>query len=272
MLSFEGNEQGPPSPVLRRDGRRSCRPDGAWAESTGCGSTAAGASASRAACTAGTADPDLPHRHQLRSGRRHRHRPSGQPRGQPEAGRFRGDGGRQAPGDSDLQTDQRLREHRCRQRAAAAGTHRHRRAGGSGTGRCTAVRGVPRRLSRAPRKQHARARSDRAVRREPAAASRHGGDHVPVVVDQRCAPLPESQRDGERHPRVHRPEVRLHAAEHVRRELRSLRLDHRGRADSQRRDADRAQGPDRQNGRTARGSQGHHPHQRRVHQCRCPRR
>ena len=49
---------------------------------------------------------------------------------------------------------------------------------------------------------------------------------------------PESQGAGQRHPRVHRPQVRLHAAESIRRTLRPLRVDDRGRADSQRCDAD----------------------------------
>ena len=96
----------------------------------------------------------------------------GNPVERSEAGGLRSHRGREAAVGPDVQADQRQRGHRPRQRSAARSAQRHRRADGGGARRCAAVRDFSRRLPRAAREQHARARGDRAVRREPAAARR----------------------------------------------------------------------------------------------------
>ena len=89
------------------------------------------------------------------------------------------------------------------QRSAAPDPQCNRRADGGGARRRAVVCGLPGRLSRAAGEQHARARSDRAVCRESAAAGRHGGGHVPALVDQRRAAGAGTERNcRERDPRV----------------------------------------------------------------------
>ncbi len=138
-------------------------------------------------------DSGLPHRHQLRSRRRHRQRSPGQSCPRSAAGRLRSDRGREAAVDPDVQADQRERGHRRRQRSAARSPQPHRGTDGGGARRRAAVRDFPRRLPRAAREQHARARDARAVCREPVQRERSRGHHVPVVVDQRRAAVAEPQ-------------------------------------------------------------------------------
>ena len=78
-----------------------------------------------------------------------------------------------------------------------------------------------------------------------------------------------TEPQGARHrpPRVHRAEVRLHAAECFRRALRPLRVDDRGRAHPESGDADGDQGPDYQIGRAGRKAQGDSARQRGLHEC-----
>ena len=152
----------------------------------------------RRAAAAGRPDSGLPHRHQLRPRRRHRHRSAGQSCPRSEAGRLRSHRGRQAAVDPDVQADQRQRGRRRRHRSAARSAQRHRRTDGGGARRRAAVRDFSRRLPRAAREQHARARGARAVCREPVPGEGPRGHHVSAVVDQRRDAVAQSQAGRER--------------------------------------------------------------------------
>ena len=108
------------------------------------------------------------------------------------------------------------------ERAGRADPHRLRRGIGGGARRRPAVRDFPRRLSRAPRREHVRPQSAHAVHRNAARAVGHDRRDVSARID--CVGPDDAQprRRRPRPPAVPGPQVRLHAEEPVRREVRVL--------------------------------------------------
>ena len=149
--------------------------------------------------TPGARAADLPHRHQLRSRRRHRHRQQGQAGRRSEAGGLRGVRGQQAADDRDLQagaasTGSRRpgRERRAQIRTdydeeteAQRDDVRH-------------LRDLARRLSRAPRREHGGARAARPLHPQPARADGSDRHHVSAHAGRRRCAFTRNHEGGHR--------------------------------------------------------------------------
>ena len=207
----------------------------------------------------------LPHRDQLRQRGRDRLGQERRERRRSEAERLRGHRGRQAADGRKLQVPQaRRRRDAGPGRSAPGHPHRRRRRGRGGSRRRPPVRDLPRRLPRAPARQHGRARPALEVRRTAARAVRHDRPDVSAAVRPQPADDAQPRRHHPGHPEVHRPEVRLHADERHRAAVRQL-PGRDGRADPGQGVALGAQGPDHPHGHAQAGAEVADRRQRRVH-------
>ena len=167
---------------------------------------------------------DLPRRHQLRPRRRHRHRREGAAGHRPEAGRLRGARGRQAAVDRAVPADQGRRQRRSRAirrraRSATATTRRPRpRATTCGSSRsCSTTITCGAANSMSVREPLTRFIQTQLRPNDMVA------DHVSADAGRRDLLFTRNHDvDHQRDRAVRGPQVRLHAAQPVRGELRAL--------------------------------------------------